>query len=277
MNQIPLPAVGRLALLSSSLGLFLSSCFNPNTANLPPAPPAETVMLSGAPTQPPAPTPAPSQASQINYYQRAIDRASSAVAIGQTAQSQDDWNLAAGRWRQAIALLQEVPQDNPNYSTAQQKIKEYQQNLAATQQQANGTAAEANLAANETPAHPDGLVANIPIVRRDKGIPVVSTLLAGNRSSQRVTMLFDTGASGTLITPAMANSIGALIVGEATVQIADGSRVDMPIGYIDSIEVGGLVKEGLLVGIGGNVALLGQDFYGEYGIGISPHTINLYK
>ena len=90
-------------------------------------------------------------------------------------------------------------------------------------------------------------------------------------------MLFDTGASGTLITPAMANAIGVVIVGEATVQIADGSQVAMPIGYIDSIEVGGLVKEGVLVGIGGNVALLGQDFYGEYGVGISQRTFNLYQ
>ena len=279
MNQIHQPQVGSLALLSSSLVLLLSSCFNPNTADLPPAPPVESATPEIQSTQAPEPTPTPEtpQASQINYYQRAINRASSAVAIGQSAQSQDDWKLAAGRWQQAIALLQEVPPENPNYSAAQQKIKEYQQNLAATEQQANGTATAANTAANQTAARPDGLIANIPIVRRDSGIPVISSILAGNRGSQRVTMLFDTGASGTLITPAMANAIGVVIVGEATVQIADGSRVAMPVGYIDSIEVGGLVKEGVLVGIGGNVALLGQDFYGEYGVGISQHTINLYK
>ena len=284
MNRISQSAVDGLALLSSSLILFIFSCFNPNIANLPPTasvesspPESSPPELTSAPPQEPTPPSKTSQSSQINYYQRAINRASSAVSIGQSAQSQDDWKLAAGRWHQAITLLQRVPQEHPNYAAAQQKIKQYQQNLAATQQQANGTATAANPSATETASRPDGLVANIPIVQRDGGIPVISSTLAGNRGRQRFTMLFDTGASSTLITPTMANAIGVVIVGEATVQIADGSRVAMPIGYIDSIEVGGLVKEGLLVSIGGNVALLGQDFYGEYGVGISQHTINLYE
>lgn len=277
MTQIPPPAAGKFALfLSSSLVLLLSGCFNQNTAaDLPPPNAVESAVVSPQP-QAPTPTPEDTQTAQINYYQRAINRASSAVAIGQSAQSQDDWRLAAGRWEQAIALLQQVPQENPNYSTAQQKINEYQQNLAATQQQADGTATPATPAANET-ASPHGLVAEIPIVRRDRGIPVVSTTLEGNRNRQRVTMLFDTGASSTLITPAMANEIGVVIVGEAKVEIADGSLVAMPIAYIDAIEVGGLVKEGLLVGVGGNVGLLGQDFYGEYGLGISQYKITLYE
>ena len=276
MNQFPQPAVGRLALLSSSLVLLLSSCFNHNTANPPPpSAPKAAVEVDVVSAQPPEPTPTPeAEKPQIDYYQRAITRASSAVAIGQSAQSQDDWSLAAGRWRQAIALLQQVPQDNPNYSVAQQKIKEYQKNLAVTQQQAEGIETKATY---ETPSSPNGLVANIPIIRRDRGIPVVSAVLEGGQGAQRFTMLFDTGASGTLITPAMANAIGVVIVGETTVEIADGSRVSMPVAYIDSIEVGGLVKESLLVGVGGNVALLGQDFYGEYGVGISQNKINLYE
>ena len=275
MNQIPQPAVGRLALLSSGLVLLLSSCFNHNTANLPPSAPTESAELDVVSAQPQAPTPTPEAAEpQINYYQRAITRASSAVAIGQSAQSQDDWSLAAGRWQQAIALLQQVPQNNPNYSVAQEKIQEYQQNLTATQQQADGTTATAT---SQTASSPNGLVANIPIIRRDRGIPVVSATLEGSQGAQRFTMLFDTGASSTLITPAMANAIGVVIVGETTVEIADGSLVSMPVAYVDSIEAGGLVKESLVVGVGGNVALLGQDFYGEYGVGISQNKINLYE
>ncbi|MDJ0701792.1 MAG: retropepsin-like aspartic protease [Leptolyngbyaceae cyanobacterium MO_188.B28] len=274
MNQIPRPAVGRLAILSSSLVLLLSSCFNHNTANQPPSAPIASAQSEVASAPPKEPTPAPEAAEpQIDYYKRAINRASSAVAIGQSAQSQDDWRLAAGRWEQAITLLQQVPQNNPNYSLAQQKIREYQRNLAVTQQQADGTVIQATQA---TASSPDGLVANIPIVRRDGGIPVVSATLEGGQGSQRFTMLFDTGASGTLITPAMASAIGVVIVGDTIVEIADGSRVSMPVAYVDSIEVGGLVKEGLLVGIGGNTALLGQDFYGEYGVGISQNRISLY-
>ena len=109
MNQILQPKVGGLALLSSSLVLFLSSCFYPNAANLPAAAPVESPIPEDQLAQPQEPTPTPetAQADQINYYQRAINRASSAVAIGQSAQSQDDWALAAGRWQQAIGLIHE--------------------------------------------------------------------------------------------------------------------------------------------------------------------------
>lgn len=222
---------------------------------------------------PPEANPVPTQ-PQPDYFRNAVNRAGSAVSIGQTALSESDWQLAVSRWQQAIDLMQQVPQSDANYATAQTKIKEYQNNLAVAQKQAAGEPVQ--VAALAAPA-PSGLVAQIPILQRRGGTPVVPVTLKGQKGSQQVTMLFDTGATGTLITPAMADALGVVIVDQATVTIADGSRVTMPIGYVDYIEVGGFKREGVLVAIGGDVGLLGQDVYGEFGISMGSQVINLYK
>ncbi|MEM9117616.1 MAG: retropepsin-like aspartic protease [Cyanobacteria bacterium P01_F01_bin.56] len=235
-----------------------------------PAPAAETV--SAAPPTPAAET--PSQ-SQTNYFSEAITRAESAVSIGQSAQSPDDWQLAAGRWQQAMQYMQQVPTDDPNHATAQQKVQEYSQNLAMAEKRAAGEVV--TQAPPAAPDRPPGLITSIPIVDSRGGIPVVPVTLEGDRSTQEFPMLFDTGASGTLITPAMADAVGVIITGSAMVTVADGRRVEIPIGYVNSLRVGNLVVSNLWVGIGGDVALLGQDVYGEYGISIGSNQINLYE
>ncbi|NEQ48027.1 MAG: hypothetical protein F6K00_32645 [Leptolyngbya sp. SIOISBB] len=204
-----------------------------------------------------------------------MTRAESAVTIGQSAQSSDDWQLAAGRWQQALQYMQQVPTDDPNHATAQQKVQEYGQNLAMAEKRAAGEVASQALPT--APDRPAGLVASIPIVDSLGGIPVVPVTLEGDRSTQQFTMLFDTGASGTLITPAMADAVGVIITGSAMVTVADGRQVEIPIGYVNSLKVGDLVVQNLWVGIGGDVALLGQDVYGEYGISIGSNQINLYE
>ena len=55
-------------------------------------------------------------------------------------------------------------------------------------------------------------------------------------------MLFDTGATGTLITQEMANALGVVVVDEIQARIADGSIVTLPIGYITSMEGGGTAE-----------------------------------
>ncbi|WP_239112221.1 TIGR02281 family clan AA aspartic protease [Halomicronema sp. CCY15110] len=210
-----------------------------------------------------------------NYFREAVTRAESAVAIGQSAQSPDDWQLAASRWQQAVQYMQQVPTDDPNHATAQQKVKEYGQNLTLAEQQAAGKAP--TQAQPTTSDRPSGLVASIPIVETMGGTPVVPVKLQGNRSTQEFTMLFDTGASGTLITQEMASAIGVVVTGEALVTVADGRQVQIPVGYVSSITVGELVVQNVWVAIGGDVGLLGQDVYGEYGISIGGSQINLYE
>ncbi|PSN10916.1 hypothetical protein C7271_25310 [filamentous cyanobacterium CCP5] len=235
-------------------------------------------ISSSAEEQPPASNSSHSttvEASpQNDYFRDAVNRAGSAVSIGQTAHSESDWQLAVNRWQQAIELMGQVPNSSPNYATAQTKIKEYQNNLKVAQQRASGETVQTTTA----PASPPpGLVAQIPILQRRGGTPLVPVTLKGQKGSQKVTMLFDTGATGTLITPAMADALGVVIVDQAIVTIADGSQVTMPIGYLDYIEVGGFKREGVLVAIGGDVGLLGQDVYGEFGISMGSQVINLYR
>lgn len=223
------------------------------------------------------PTPAEKTPSpRRDFFREGVNRAQSAVAIGQSAQSPDDWSLAANRWKQAVALMQQVPPSDPDYATAQQKVQEYQKNASQADQQAAGEVSSTRSIATRN-NRPDGLVAQIPIIDRVGGTPVVSMTLTGNSGTQQFSILFDTGATLTLITPAMARAVGALVVDEITVTVADGRQVQMPMGYIDTLKVGELVVRDIRVGIGGDVALLGQDVYGQYGISVGGSSINLYE
>jgi predicted aspartyl protease len=238
------------------------------------APSAPTSAPAEATSNTPA-APAPSPANSANYFQEGVNLAQSAVSIGQSAQSPQDWELAASRWRQAINYMQQVPQADQQYSTAQQKVEEYQQNLAQAQQRAAGTIAAVQTQTAEADA-PPGRVARIGIIDRRGGTPIVPVKLTAAGGTQQFPMLFDTGATGTLITPAMANQIGVTYVEEVIVTVADGRQVRMPIGFVD-IEVGGLVKRNVPVVVGGDVGLLGQDVYGEFGISAGTNVIDLYR
>lgn len=255
--------------------MLLAGCAQPSSRWAEPAPVASTPVAT--PENRPSSTSGatPAAAPQIDYFKEATNRATSAVVLGQSAQSPQDWQLAVGRWQQAVELMRQVPASAPNYAQAQAKVQEYQQNLAAAQRRANGqTTAPAQAAPVEAPS---GLVAQIPIQERRGGTPVVSVTFQGQQGRHSFPMLFDTGATGTLITPEMAETIGVVIVGSTPVKIADGSIVDLPIGYVDAIEVGGLRKTSMVVAVGGSVGLLGQDVYGEFGIAMGSHVINLHK
>jgi len=239
-----------------------------------PVEPANATHPSNPADQATDPTPAATQRPpQEDYFREAVNRASSAVAIGQSAQSPDDWNLAKVRWQQAVELLEQVPATSASYDQAQTKIAEYRTHLAAAQQRAEGRPVAT--ASESEPAN--GLVAQIPIAERHGGTPVVSVTMTGQKGTTTFPMLFDTGATGTLITQDMANALGVVVVDETRARIADGSIVTLPIGYVTAIEAGGLRKEGILVAIGGSVGLLGQDFYGEYGIAMGAQVINLHQ
>lgn len=270
-----------IATLLAASSLIASAGCGSQTAVEGPSPPVASAAAASAASTPTSTAQAvttnltPAAAPQTNHFKEAVNRATSAVALGQSAQSPDDWKLAASRWQQALGLMQKVPTGDPNHATAQTKIKEYQQHLAAAQQRASGVSQPA---ASSAPVQaPNGLVAQIPVIERRGGTPVVPVTFTGPRGEQQFSMLFDTGATGTLITSAMAEALGVVIVGETIVTIADGSQVTLPIAYVDVIEVGGLRKEGVVVAIGGDVGLLGQDIYGDYGISMGGSTINLYE
>jgi predicted aspartyl protease len=293
----PLRPRATLFLLSGMLVAVSAACFD--SATVKSIPPEPSPSIAASPTSPsPASSPGSSSAAQSTNsaqpdpYQLAIERASSAFTIGQSAQSRDDWRLVASRWQQAIGLLESVPASNPNHAQAQGKLAEYRRNLAYAQRQAsqptapesNGIVAIAprsessqNRATSNFPEESseprNNRVFQAPIVRRAGGTPVISVLFNGN---QYYNMIVDTGASGTVITPQMAIALGVVPVGQAQVDTASARAVSFPLGYVRSIQVDGAVARNVLVAVAGSeleIGLLGHDFFGNYDVTVRENVV----
>ena len=219
-------------------------------------------------------------------YQLAIDKAQSAKSMSQSVQSADDWKLVASRWQQAISLLKQVPKSDPNKKLAEQKLAEYQRGLEAAQNRADRTGkdrgetleskivvdtpladatAEANLSGT-------GGVYRARIKYRQSRIPVIDVLFNGSRQFE---MMVDTGASGTMITPDMAQELGAKILGTATAMTPAG-QTEVAVGLIKSIRVGTRIIRNVPVTIG-PVRLLGHDFFGSCDLSIKQETVEFQQ
>lgn len=81
------------------------------------------------------PKTASAETPQEDPFKAAISKAQSAANLTQKASSWEQWNQIAAQWKAAIALLETVPNTDVNRALAQQKIAEYQKNLAYAQQQ----------------------------------------------------------------------------------------------------------------------------------------------
>jgi len=64
-----------------------------------------------------------------NSFRIAVNHATIAANLTQTAFSSQDWQVVIKHWEDAIKLMKTVQRSNPNYSIAQRKTIEYQQNL----------------------------------------------------------------------------------------------------------------------------------------------------
>ncbi|MDX2216318.1 MAG: retropepsin-like aspartic protease [Oculatellaceae cyanobacterium bins.114] len=281
-------------LLFSLLAIASASCGDTNSIN-------SSAVQTSAPVASPVVAPStdpvevaasPAPAPQTDSYQRAITRASSAYTIGQSAQSQDDWRLVASRWQQAIDLMASIPTSSPNHALAQRKLPEYRRNLTYAQQQASRPTTSNN-PGRIVVSPPEGAVQGgapisavpaprsltgdgvfrVPIARRMGGTPVVNVTFNG---SQTYEMILDTGASGTLITQAMAAALGVTPVGQVRVDTASARDVSFPLGYVNSIEVGGAIATDVVVAVAGpdlTVGLLGHDFFGNYDVTIRQNEV----
>lgn len=120
----------------------------------------------------------------------------------------------------------------------------------------------------------DGIV-RVPIKYRVGGTPVVDVKFNG---AQTFEMLVDTGATGTVITPAMATALGVDESGTAIVSTASQRDVEMSLGIIQSIDVGGLTIRNVEVGISDalDLGLLGQDLLAQYDITIRNDVIEFH-
>jgi uncharacterized membrane protein YjgN (DUF898 family) len=115
------------------------------------------------------------------------------------------------------------------------------------------------------------------IKRRENGTPVIDV----NFGNRKFEMILDTGASATIITTNMAQTLGIVPVGKALVNTVSANNVEMPLGYVKTMEVDGIVVSNVLVGIIPvlKIGLLGNNFFSDYDITVKrdviefrPHT-----
>lgn len=230
---------------------------------------------------------------QADPYDLSLDKAFSALSISKSAQSADDWQLAANQWQEAIALMKRVPRSSPNRMMVRDKLAEFEQQLILAQQQVkqlgpNGmstlvlpspapqTGTGAPDATNSTAPQTDAAgqpFYQVPIKRRSGNTPVISVTFNGN---QAFDMIVDTGASSTVITPRMATAMGVVPVETAIVDTASAKGLEVPVGYVEAVEAGGLVKHRIQVVIANSdldVGLLGHNFFGDYDITIKQDVV----
>lgn len=122
-----------LLLLGAGVWWFLNQKPAPQPTPAP-APKPSTVPATPEKPQPANPTSPPSSGvDPAQGWRLAINKATSAAELTQTAQTKADWETVASQWNEAIELLKIVPSDHPEYDRAQQKIVEYQRNLEYAQ------------------------------------------------------------------------------------------------------------------------------------------------
>jgi predicted aspartyl protease len=254
-----------------------------------------------------------------NLFELGLNRGAGAYSISQTAKSGEDWQLVAGQYQDAIALLKQVDPQNSGYAIAQSKISEYQRRIQLAQQKMvlrpqitpSPTPKETITVApqiiiptkSSTPSPPPKTkvrkppattitqapiilnsdstelltqqteVYTVPIKRRAGGTPVIEVTFNGK---QKFEMIVDTGASGTVITQSMAAALPVVAVGKAKANTASSKSVEFPIGYVNSMEVGGVQVNRVAVAIAGaelETGLLGHDFFGDYDITIKQNVV----
>ncbi len=301
-----------LLLLSGTLVLVNTACsrvdslWRPNASTQPnivsTPTPTPLVSVSLSPTA--APTNSPTLTPQ-EAYERAMDAAYSAATLAQSAQSVIDWQLVITRWQEAIDLLKSVPSSSSYHKNAQSKIAEYQRNLRVAEQQSarpvsnsespkaiaispQTTVQPLSPSPGQTPSTPapnqnskanpnNQQVFQAPIKRRLRGTPVVDVTFNGTQTFE---MVVDTGASGTVITQAMAKSLGVVPEGEIRANTASAKGVKFSTGKLESIAVGGAVENNVQVAISGpdlEIGLLGQDFYSHYDVSIKQNVVEFHS
>jgi predicted aspartyl protease len=114
----------------------------------------------------------------------------------------------------------------------------------------------------------------IPIKRRLASTPVIDVSFNGKTFE----MIFDTGASSTLITQRMSDRLGLKAIGARQVTIADGSTIRFPVATVGTVSAGGVIARKMVVTIAKNsdIGLLGHDFFGKYDVKIKRSVIEFH-
>jgi len=135
------------ALLALTLGC--SSTKPPNTAaaegSIESAAAAQSPqsILARNPNKPKKSVSVPS-CPQNDAFTEAVNFATQASNLAQSANSKQDWDEVATLWVQAVAWMQAVPPGSPRRAFAEKKVVEYMRNLTYSQQQAGATRSQAS-------------------------------------------------------------------------------------------------------------------------------------
>ncbi|MDX2231801.1 MAG: retropepsin-like aspartic protease [Leptolyngbyaceae cyanobacterium bins.349] len=277
--------IGSPSLAVILLGAIAACSRPPSPASAPSPSPASTVVS--------APTPAPvvPQIPEAEIYKQALGKANSARNLSQNALSVDDWNLVVSRWQQAIEGLKSLAANSPYQVMAQDKLPQFEQGLATAKKRVEqAKAAETKttpgtLAGSQplkvssaiTTSASSGKVFQARIKRRAGGTPVIDVTFNGN---QTFDMIVDTGASGTVITQAMAEALDIRVIGKTKVNTASQTGVEVPLGFVESISVGSAEVRDVIVAIGNDaldIGLLGHDFFSDYDITVKRDVVEFRK
>ncbi|MEQ9548088.1 MAG: retropepsin-like aspartic protease [Coleofasciculus sp. G3-WIS-01] len=262
--------------LLSTLTLLNSACSKSEAESVSSPTPTQAASPVSTPSasvspKPQASIPLPPPPPESDTYEEAIDVATSAVTISQSAVSREDWTLVANRWQEAIQLLKAVPASSKNHSTAQQKLSQYQNLLADAKQRSTPPPPKPKQGDNSPQFF------SVPIKGKLRGIPIIEVTFNDKR---QFSMLFDTGATNTLITQEIASTLNLKPVGITQMGVADGAIVQMPVAILESMEVDGRLKRKIEVAIAPPsmpVGLLGHDFFDGYDITIKDDVIEFRK
>ena len=135
------------ALLALTLGC--SSTKPPNTAaaegSIESAAAAQSPqsILARNPNKPKKSVSVPS-CPQNDAFTEAVNFATQASNLAQSANSKQDWDKVATLWVQAVAWMQAIPPGSPRRAFAEKKVVEYMRNLTYSQQQAGATRSQAS-------------------------------------------------------------------------------------------------------------------------------------
>ncbi|MEG4864385.1 MULTISPECIES: retropepsin-like aspartic protease family protein [unclassified Microcoleus] len=124
---------------------------------------------------------------------------------------------------------------------------------------------------SDTKANTKSGVFLVKIKRREANIPVIEVTFNG---TQKFEMMVDSGASRTVITPAMATALKIVPQGSVQAKTPNGVAT-FPLGNLTSIEAGGLAITNVVVPISPalDIGLLGHDFFGNKDVTIKQDVI----
>lgn len=194
--------------------------------------------------------------------------------------------ICAQDWRGALQTMQEIERVAPEHASRLLAYRSRLQNLAARGiYRPEWDCSGGSLPASTAPSLPEAAtqssqsgVFRVPIKDIRGGTPVVDVTFNGTETFE---MLFDTGATTTLILPSMAAKLELETLGNAEATVADGRTNKVNIARVNSLAVGDLelnditvtfdprADEASLEGMG----LLGQNVFQNYDVLLKQNEI----